>query len=139
MIFKEEMIDKILVGEKTVTRRPVSYGWTHGSVQPKRIPLPCKYKPGRTYAVQPGRGKKAVGRILILDVQRGELRERPLGCGPIGGSQWTEAEARREGFATWEDLAEYWCCLYGSYDPTQLVNRIEFALLEHKALNRGAK
>lgn len=34
-----------------------------------------KWKVGRTYAVQPGRGKKSVGRILITGIRRERLRD----------------------------------------------------------------
>jgi hypothetical protein len=46
-------IDKVLAGNKTVTTR--------------RHAVP-KYEIGKTYAAQPGRGKKAVCRIEITDV-----------------------------------------------------------------------
>ena len=110
MIFKPELIEKILAGEKTVTRRPVKY-------DPAGEPLPCRYEPGRDYALQPGRGKKAVGRIRVLDVRREPLAEVDT------------ADARREGFYGGPEFAAYWSKLYGSYDPTELVDRIEFELL----------
>lgn len=50
MIFGQEMIDAVLAGRKTVTRRPVKFldGPTRDWLR-----VPCRYKPGRTYAVQP--------------------------------------------------------------------------------------
>jgi hypothetical protein len=30
----------------------------------------------------------------------------------------------------WPEFAAYWGKLYGDYDPTQLVHRIEFELVE---------
>lgn len=63
MIFKPELVTLILAGNKTQTRRPVLYG-LNGKV------IPCRYKVGHTYAVQPGRGKRQVARIEILEVRR---------------------------------------------------------------------
>lgn len=117
MIFKPELVEKVLAREKTVTRRPVKYEDTGFEIRA----MPCRYKVGRTYALQPGRGKKAVGRILIVDVRRVRLGV---------AATWPRAEANREGFRVWRDLMNYWTGLYGSYDPTQLVDRIEFELVE---------
>lgn len=115
MIFKPELIEKILAGEKTVTRRPVKleddgYGGA--------IFLPCRYVPGRTYAFQPGRGQKGVGRIRVLCVGRIPLIRIDAN------------DARREGFRTAGEFRRYWTALYGSFDPTQPVDRIEFELVE---------
>lgn len=118
MIFRQEMVDKILAGEKTVTRRPVRLGYTHGAVQPKRIELPCRYKIGKTYAIQPGRGQKAVGRLRVVRRNREML-------GTID-----DTEARLEGFEDRYDFVRYWEGLYGHFKSTQLVNRIEFELVE---------
>ena len=63
MIFKPELVNLILAGKKTQTRRPLFYD-IHGKV------IPCRYKVGKTYAVQPGRGKHQVARIEILEVRR---------------------------------------------------------------------
>jgi hypothetical protein len=115
VIFKPEMIDKILAREKTVTRRPVTLedGGYGGAIF-----LPCRYEVGKHYAIQPGRGQKAVGRTRILDVHR-----KPLGYNML------TAECVREGFTHFTAFREYWTALYGDYDPTQLVDRIEFELL----------
>lgn len=115
MIFKRELIEKILAGEKTVTRRPVRYG------NPTRplSPYPCRYKVGRTYAIQPGRGKKAVGRIRILSVELQPLSR-------ISG----RGEAQREGFAHAVDFLSYWAQLYNKRPgPWEMVHRIEFELV----------
>lgn len=45
VIFRPELARKIIRGEKTMTRRPIKPGETT-----------CRYRPGRDYAVQPGRG-----------------------------------------------------------------------------------
>ena len=77
MIFKDKLCQKVLDGTKTQTRRLVKGGdfivdW----------PMPCVFRPtknggsrlawreNQTYAVQPGRGKHAVGRIGIIKIRR---------------------------------------------------------------------
>lgn len=81
MQFKPELVEKILIGEKVQTRRPVKDGDQHlprnkdphgpiGIYRNKRL----MWEVGRTYAVQPGRGKKSVGRIELLKIQREDVR-----------------------------------------------------------------
>ena len=126
MIFKPEMVEKILAGEKTVTRRPVKFETVDHGVTVER---PCRYVPGEDYAVQPviedgpgkGRGGKEVVRIRIKSVRRISL-----------GHQLTIIESAREGFGGFRSFRDYWENLYdgpGSYNPTQPVDRIEFELL----------
>jgi hypothetical protein len=117
VIFKPEMVEKILAGKKSVTRRPVKWEDTGFEVRN----LPCRYEVGKTYAVQPGRGQKAVARIRIKDVRRGLI------------SGVDDAEARLEGFTSSGMFPVYWEQLYGSYDATRLVDRIEFELVEGAA------
>lgn len=126
MTFGDELIKKVLSGQKTVTRRPVKYAEaTDGSCE--SVPLPCRYEVGKTYAVQPaiqagpgkGRGGKEVGRLKVLGVDRQAL-----------GLRISPAEAQREGFSNPTLMLLYWCGLYGSWNPNQLVDRIEFELVE---------
>ncbi len=118
MIFAADMVDEILAGRKTVTRR-----------QYKGVE--CRYVPGRTYAVQPGRGKAEVARIRIVDVDLQVL-------GHIDNN-----DAKREGFPDKGAFMSYWRHLYhGQFFRGQLVWRIEFELLparssEGEAANRG--
>lgn len=120
MIFKPEMVEKILAGQKTVTRRPVKFKMElpPGAPAPVKVEQDCRYEVGETYAVQPGRGQKAVARIRILSVSR----ELLLALNTL--------DARREGFDGGPEFAAYWTKLYGSFDPTQLVHRIEFELVQ---------
>jgi len=71
---------------KGQTRRPVKEGeWFVDQLvhdEPDRVvqvigygKWRVKYEVGRTYAVQPGRGKKAVGRIEITKIRRERLQK----------------------------------------------------------------
>lgn len=88
MIFKPQLARAIANGRKTATRRP-----THGADQ-------CRYRIGHDYAIQPGRGKRGICRVKILDVHD-QL------AGDI-----TLADARAEGFRTTADFKAYWTRLY---------------------------
>jgi hypothetical protein len=109
MNFRPELADKILAGEKTVTRRLVrdnpASPWSRAG---------CSLQLGRDYAICPGRGKPQIGRVRVLDV-----RQEPLG--------WLDdAEARREGFADAATFEQAFGAINGSYDPGALVWRVEF-------------
>jgi hypothetical protein len=100
MIF-QATLDKVLSGEKTQTRRVVKSGediypenrsWRGNGeyyTQPTEVynflTNRVKYQVGKTYAIQPGRGKKAVGRIRITAIRRENLQDI------------TEEDARAEG------------------------------------------
>lgn len=105
MIFRPELARKIARGEKTMTRRPIKPGEKH-----------CRYREGRDYAVQPGRGKPAAFRILILTVE-----DQALG-------DLTYRDARAEGFKTRDEFQAYWTSLHGHYDPGMPVWAIRFRL-----------
>lgn len=120
MIFKQEMVDAILSGRKTVTRRRVKYEDTGFEI--RRVP--CRYRPGKTYAVQPGRGKKGVARILVLSVQ----------TGPLGHShELSGDEIESEGFPDEITFVKYWWSLYTNWEPDQLVHRIQFELVPDRS------
>jgi hypothetical protein len=103
LIFRPELAEKVLAGEKTETRRPVKDGQAE-----------CRYAPGRDYAVQPGRTKRAIGRIAVADVRREKL-------GAI-----THESALREGFSKVRAFMDYWRKLHGYVDLEQEVWRIRF-------------
>jgi hypothetical protein len=118
MQFKPELIEKILSGQKTQTRRPVKPGET---LEPYPLSalrtneewqlavfLPSgqvKWGIGRTYAVCPGRGKKQVARIRVLDRRREDVRNI------------SEADAMAEGFSNDRLFLMTWCEFY---DPRGL-------------------
>ncbi len=113
MIFRPELAEKVLRGEKTVTRRlcsdnPRSPWFVDG----------CSLRVGSDYAVCPGRGKPAVGRVKVTSVLMGNLG-------------WlTDDGARKEGFVNAEAFEEAWEAINGSYDPYAKVWRVEFEIAE---------
>lgn len=109
MNFQPELAAKVMAGEKTVTRRLTSVNprspWFAGR---------CSLIVGESYAVCPGRGKVAIGRVRIVSVRQEEL------------GFLSTAEAQREGFAGSGHFFEAWKQINGSYDATTLVWRVEF-------------
>lgn len=105
MIFRPDMIGLVLDGRKTQTRRRVKLSGD--------LPLPCFYRPGVTYGVQPGRGQPAVGRIRVLAVHH-----EPV-------TAITPAGARAEGFPTVQAFLDRWVDLHGSTDGDAWVITIE--------------
>lgn len=112
MNFQPELAAKVMAGEKTATRRLVSDNprspWYVGA---------CSLKIDHTYAVCPGRGKHAIGRVRVTRVFR-----EPLGILGLD-------EARAEGFSTMFGFRDAWRRINGTYDPTALVWRVEFAVV----------
>ena len=101
MIFRPELAKLIRQGRKSQTRR---LGDT------------CRYEVGKSYSVQPGRGKPGICRITILQV-----RSEPLGA-------ITLKDARKEGFVTTTEFFDYWKGLYGTVDREMPVWVLSFAL-----------
>jgi hypothetical protein len=110
MNFRPELAAAVMAGRKTVTRRLVSDNPRSPWFRER-----CALTPGRSYAVCPGRGKAAIGRITVTAVM-----SEPLG--------WLDdAEARREGF----DDAHGFVAAFqeingGKYDPHAVVWRVAF-------------
>lgn len=107
MIFAPDLASKVLAGQKTQTRRRVKHN-ASGSEQP------CRYSPGRTYAVQSGRGQPALARIRILSVAK-------VRVGSI-----TREDARAEGFRSPDAFYTRWREMYGEVFGS--CWRIEFGL-----------
>lgn len=104
MIFSETW-QIVLDGRKTQTRRVAS------GDKPR-------WRVGASYAIQPGRGQKAVGRFVVLNVRREKL-------GAI-----RDGDVRAEGFADREEFIETWKRLHGEFDPELTVDVVEFELEE---------
>lgn len=106
MIFGPLLFPLVMTDRKRMTRR---------KVRPDEIL--CRYRPGRDYAVQPGRGKPSAGRILIDSVHRERL-------GDI--NEW---DARWEGFADRASFLAYWRKIYDeAVDPFEQVWVIKFTI-----------
>jgi hypothetical protein len=114
MNFRPELAQAVMAGRKTVTRRalsdnPRSPWWRER----------CSLVVGRDYAVCPGRGKHAIGRISIVSVRRVRLGDLD------------EAEAQREGFAGGREFVAAFEAINRCYaDPDALVWRVEFEVAE---------
>ncbi len=144
MIFKQWQ--QVLDGTKTQTRRLVKKGERLKIKDPlfdPNWPLPptilldgqLKWLVGKTYAIQPKRGKKAVGRFRITKIRRERVQDiTPEDCSFEGirtvpnewGTPWYSGidggwwKSRREAFAAlwnsinkkprtrWEDNPEVW-------------------------------
>jgi hypothetical protein len=111
--FRPELAEKVMAGEKTVTRRAVSSNPRSPWWREK-----CGLKVDHTYAVCPGRGKNAIGRVRIVDVQQVHL-----------GQGLTTAEAQREGFANRGEFKAAWSAINGGYSDGDLVWRVEFRVV----------
>lgn len=90
LTFKPELAAKVMAGEKTQTRRLVKPNeggairrhltdfvevfTAKDSVAYNEGRIRTKWQVGRTYAVQPGRGKSGIGYIEITDIRREDVR-----------------------------------------------------------------
>lgn len=100
----------IMVGRKTVTRR----------LKPVDV--------GKIVAVCPGRGKKAIVHIKILDCRPHKVwYRRTIENAPLGENQLRlQAEAEKEGFGSWMGLCDW---LIGHGVDLFKTYRIEFKLI----------
>lgn len=93
-------------GEETETRR-----------EAKPVGPRC-YRPGKTFAAQPGRLEKGVARSRLLSAEREVLKEI------------TEQGVRREGFEDRARFPDHWRGPHGRSDVEQVVRAIRFELIE---------
>jgi hypothetical protein len=115
MNFRPELAAKVMRGDKTVTRRRISANprspWWRGR---------CALVIGKDYAVCPGRGERAIGRVTVLSISAPRL----------GDVEHMADEIAREGFASRVEFIAAWEQINGSYDPDEIVWRVEFAVSE---------
>lgn len=114
MNFSPELARKVMAGEKTVTRRATSTN--------ERSPWwfeKCSLVVGRDYAVCPGRGKNAIGRIEILSVR---LERLALAL--------VTPEPYLEGFQLANGFRRVWESMHGTFDPDELVWRVQFKVVD---------
>jgi hypothetical protein len=107
VIFSEAMIELIWSGRKTQTRRLFQDQVATVVRRNRRTSTTRPFRPvvGKDYAVQPGRGKRARGRILCTGVRMEML-------GVI-----TPADIHAEGFHRLDALARYWLELHDQGYP----------------------
>lgn len=118
MIFQGELLDKVITGEKTVTRRLCS----DNRASPWWV-VKCALRPGLVRKAQRGRGVTGEAWIKIRGVELHTLK--PLIHGELVAA---EDEARLEGFASVAQMSEAWRAINGAqaWDATLKVWRIEF-------------
>lgn len=125
MLFKPDLLERVLSGTKTQTRRLKKPG-ERGVVRPPHRFDTCvvdghnrlKWKERNIYAACPGRGKVQQGRIRIK-----EIREECL-------SSISEADARAEGFASREDFFQAWDQINGKGNRDVDVWVLKFELVK---------
>lgn len=108
MIFRPELAELVMAGEKTVTRRACTTNPRSPWYRER-----CGYRVGQVFTVNPGRGIPNVGRARVVSVRR-----EPLG-------RLSSDEARREGFPDAGAFEATFEALNGGYDPSLEVWRIE--------------
>jgi hypothetical protein len=101
-LFKKHLLNKVLDGSKTQTRR------IH------RRPL----KVGRSYGVRCRRYEPSVAHIKILRASQERL-------GAI-----SPEDAKKEGFETSEEFRKAWIEIHGSWNPHETVTVYDFQLLD---------
>jgi hypothetical protein len=106
MIFKRDLLKKVLKGEKTQTRR------THV----------LRLTVGRVYGIKTQYYEKTRGHILITARWNQRLGDM------------TEAEARAEGFSSLGAFRLRWAQINGTYDPNLIVTAYEFRLEKCKKM-----
>lgn len=126
MIFSPDLAEKVVAGTKTVTRRPRT-GSNPSGLPGGWVDEPCRYKAGKTYAVQPGRGKKAFGRICVLSVR------------PEYMTDLDDDEARLEGFQNTSEFVAKWLAIYGKGSWLDIVWRIEFQLVPDEGTDNRSR
>jgi hypothetical protein len=129
MLFKPELLAKVLSGEKTQTRRMVKPGDV--ALNGFRNPMTPGYWIGvvthngrtkwqvfNTYAVCPGRGKVQQGRIFVRSIRQE--------C----AADITEADARAEGFANRDEFLAAWDAINGKGNRDASVWVLTFEVAE---------
>lgn len=131
MIFQHTW-EKVLSGEKVQTRRlmkPSHFVWfgddsitraRHEVVAVKDENNKCRdmYRVGKTYAVQPGRGQKAVGRIRLLNIDLHDVRNM------------ASADVKAEGFTSFYEFMSTWCAMHDK-EMTLPTEHTNWSLQQH--------
>lgn len=125
MIF-QHTYEKVLNGTKTETRRLVKSGeymlWHKHTVY--TLSGRIKWQVGNTYAIQPGRGQKAVGYIIIQHIYRQHVQDI------------MDSQARAEGVADRAEFEALWRTIHAKsgtrWEDNPEVWVIEFKLVRYR-------
>ena len=112
MIFRRELAELILAGEKTATRRRQNENPRSPWFKER-----CAYKVGQVFTINPGRGVKRIG----------EARATAVYAAPL--SAVTAPEARQEGFRSVLAFRDAWVGIHGSLDLSEVVWVVGFELV----------
>jgi len=146
MIFSPDSISMIFDGRKRMTRRPVKeeeeVGWSTAPIRVDAVlsgypgKTRLKWKVGRTYAIQPGRGCKAVGSFELggircercCDISEDDVAAEGLRW---NGERWKYGDHAIETADSYPvgHQAAYITLIssmYRSFDPTDLVWVLEW-------------
>lgn len=102
----------VLEGRKSQTRRlvvPELDTLQNGAVIRCGEPPRVRWKVGKDYAVQPGRGKESVARIEILSIRREDVRTI------------SDADVKAEGFKTASDFFITWVKMHDKSVITPII------------------
>ncbi len=144
MIFHPELAKKVMAGKKTQTRRLIKAGdklilrginsrfygdkllpavvnFAKRGNKSKETPF-LRWQTERDYAVQAGRGKKAIGRIRILKIEQKLLCQIPI------------RDVWAEGFEALQDFIDGWSSIYSEREHQWLacppVWKLEFEVMK---------
>jgi hypothetical protein len=112
VLFKRALLEKILKGEKTQTRRSM-----------QRKPGRRVYTVGEIVGIRVGYTKP------VAHIQIKKRFEQRLG-------DITEEQARKEGFSSVEEFKKQWQILQHNWNPEQIVWVYEFELAKQDSTNR---
>jgi hypothetical protein len=117
VIFRKVLAEKVMAGEKTVTRRVCNDNPRSPWFKDR-----CRYREGQRFAIQAGRGKngKAIGYARVVGVRKERLSEA------FWPPSRVREEAKREGFESGVLFAAAFTDINGKLDGSTWVWRIEF-------------
>lgn len=122
VIFRSELAEVILRGEKTATRRQLSDNPRSPWYRDR-----CAYKVGQVFTINPGRGVPRVGEARVTRV----YQQPPL---YVSGEQ-----AKEEGFPTSKAFHEALCEINPGIDLSLPVWVIEFELSTQQNVNQPGR
>lgn len=118
MIFAHTL-EQVIRGQKSQTRRLIKPDEIYSdNTKVTKLGKRIIYEVGRSYAVQPNRGKKSVARILLTG-----LRKEPI-------IKISHGDAKAEGFKNRQEFIDTWRKIHGeTFDLNTEVWVLEFELL----------